>query len=137
MYNIDSQEIIKNFKLQSKIKRVITIGCYFIIISGIILYISNIFQKKTNIKIVNKLNNNKNIQAEKIMEKPQLTIKSDNEKIYKISAQKAYHINNEEVTLIDVLVSSEASNISAGELNISDSGDRLTFSKNPVLIFKQ
>ena len=137
MYNIDSQEIIKNFKLQSKIKRVITIGCYFIIISGIILYISNIFQKKTNIKIVNKLNNNKNIQAEKIMEKPQLTIKSDNEKIYKISAQKAYHINNEEVTLIDVLVSSEASNISAGVLNISDSGDRLTFSKNPVLIFKQ
>jgi hypothetical protein len=130
-------EIVNNYKKHSKIKKFLTFVCYLIIFFAVISYLSNIFLKKNNIKIVNKLKKNENINVEKIMEKPRLTIKTDNGNLYKISAQKAYHINEDEVTMENVFATSHSGNISAGELKISERGDRLIFSKNPILIFKQ
>jgi hypothetical protein len=105
-------EIINNFNKHSKIKKLLTFICYLFIISAIILYISNIFNKNSKIRIINKFKNSEKLKAEKIMEKPRLTIKSDNGDLYNAK-------------------------ISAGELKISEGGNRLIFSKNPVLIFKQ
>jgi len=130
-------EIVNNYKKYSKIKKVLTFFCYLIIFFAVISYISNIFLKKNNIKIVNKLKKNDNINVEKIMQKPRLTIKTENGSLYKISAQKAYHINEDEVTMENVFATSNSGNITAGELKISERGDRLIFSKNPILIFKQ
>jgi hypothetical protein len=130
-------EIINNFNKHSKIKKLLTFICYLFIISAIILYISNIFNKNSKIRIINKFKNSEKLKAEKIMEKPRLTIKSDNGDLYNISANKAYHLNDEEITMEEVLATSNNAKISAGELKISEGGNRLIFSKNPVLIFKQ
>jgi hypothetical protein len=130
-------EIINNFNKYGKIRKVLTSLCYLFIISAIMLYISNIFNKNSKIRIINKFKDTETLKAEKIMEKPRLTIKSDNGDLYNISANKAYHLSDEEITMEEVLATSTNAKISAGELKISEGGNRLIFSKNPVLIFKQ
>jgi len=138
MNEIETQLILENFKKTSQIKKILSIFCYFLISLAIGLYMSNLFEKNSKITIINNSKNNpKNIKAEKIMTNPRMSIMHDDGKIYKISATRAYHYTEDEVTMEEVQASSDIGNISAGELKISDGGNHLIFSKNPVLIFNQ
>lgn len=138
MNEIDTQLILENFKKSSQIKKNLSIFCYILIGLAIGFYVSNFFEKNHKITIINNSkNNSKNIKAEKIMTNPRMSIMHDDGKIYKISATRAYHFTEDEVTMEEVHASSDIGNISAGELKIIDGGNHLIFSKNPVLIFNQ
>ena len=131
-----SQIIIKNFNKSSALKRILKTFCYFIIFIIISSYFLNFFKSNKKITIIkNAFDASQKIEVEKIMINPRISILHDDGKIYKISAQKAYHLNEKEVIMEDVFASSEIGNISAGELKISDEGNHLIFTKNPVLIF--
>jgi hypothetical protein len=135
--DLKTKEILKIIRSHSLIKRFLTIFCYLLIFFSISLYIFYAFNQKTkNIRLINDYKKNiKKYEVEKIMTNPQIKFEYSDSKIYEITAKKALDCDhNQEYILYDVLVKSEIGNITAGELEISENGERLIFSKNPVLI---
>ena len=138
MKEVEIQLILKSFKNNFLLRKILSFFCYFLIIFSLSFYLSNFFKKKQVVRIVSQLNaSEQTINAEKIMINPRITIKHDDGKTYNIKAKKAYHLNEEEVALQEVFANSEIGTISAGELQIKDEGDHLIFSKNPVLILNK
>lgn len=129
------QQIILNVKNSKKLQKVLTIFCYSFIFFALIFYASNFFKEKKTIRIVNQIKSEREkFLAEKIMINPNIKIKNDDGKIYKITAKNAKNYNNEQVILTEVFAESNDLKISAGELKILENGNHLIFSKNPILI---
>jgi len=129
------QQIILNVKNSKKLQKVLTIFCYSFIFFALIFYASNFFKEKKTIRIVNQIKSEREkFLAEKIMINPNIKIKNDDGKIYKITAKNAKNYNNEQVIMTEVFAESNDLKISAGELKILENGNHLIFSKNPILI---
>ncbi len=129
------QQIILNVKNSKKLQKVLTIFCYSFIFFALIFYASNFFKEKKTIRIVNQIKSGREkFLAEKIMINPNIKIKNDDGKIYKITAKNAKNYNNEQVIMTEVFAESNDLKISAGELKILENGNHLIFSKNPILI---
>lgn len=129
------QQIILSVKNSKKLQKFLTIFCYLFIFFALIFYASNFFKEKKTIRIVNQIKNEREkFLAEKIMINPNIKIKNDDGKIYKITAKNAKNFNNEQVIMSEVFAESNDLKISAGELKILENGNHLIFSKNPILI---
>lgn len=68
---------------------------------------------------------------------PRTKFQYDNDQVYEIEAKKAQHAENNNVFLDDVYAIGKAGSITASYLKISEDGNRLTFTGNPVLIIKE
>jgi hypothetical protein len=138
MKESEIQRTLNSFKNYFRLQKILSLFCYFLIFILLSFYFSNFFKKKQTIRIVSQINNNqKNIEGEKVMTNPRITIKHDDGKIYTVKAKKAFHLNEEEIALQEVFADSEIGMISAGELEIKDQGNHLIFTKNPVLILNR
>ncbi len=138
MKESEIQRTLNSFKNYFRLQKILSFFCYFLIFILLSFYFSNFFKKKQTIRIVSQINNNqKNIEGEKFMTNPRITIKHDDGKIYTVKAKKAFHLNEEEIALQEVFADSEIGMISAGELEIKDQGNHLIFTKNPVLILNR
>jgi hypothetical protein len=138
MRELEIQRTLNSFKNYFRLQKILSFFCYFLIFILLSFYFSNFFKKKQTVRIVSQINSNqKNIEGEKVMTNPRITIKHDDGKIYNVKAKKAFHLNEEEIALQEVFASSEIGIISAGELEIKDQGNHLIFTKNPVLILNR
>ena len=138
MKELEIQRTLNSFKNYFRLQKILSFFCYFLIFILLSFYFSNFFKKKQTVRIVSQIDNNqKNLESEKVMTNPRITIKHDDGKIYTVKAKKAFHLNEEEIALQEVFASSEIGIISAGELEIKDQGNHLIFTKNPVLILNR
>ena len=134
----DTQLILKNINNHLRFKKILSFLCYFLILGSLSLYFANFFEQKQTVRIVNQIQEKKDqLKINKVMTNARIAVKHDDGKIYQISAKKAYHASDEDVTMEDVLAIADIGKISAGELKIDQAGDHLVFSKNPVLILNQ
>ena len=138
MKESEIQRTLNSFKIYFRLQKILSFFCYFLIFILLSFYFSNFFKKKQTVRIVSQINSNqKNLEGEKVMTNPRITIKHDDGKIYTVKAKKAFHLNEEEIALQEVFADSEIGMISAGELEIKDQGNHLIFTKNPVLILNR
>lgn len=134
--DIKTKEALKIIKSHLLIKNFLTYFCYFLItISALIYVFYAINQKVENIKLINDYKQNSDkYDVEKIMTNPRIKFQHSDSKTYEIEAKKAVDLNKDnQYVLYDVLVKSDIGNIVAGKLEISEDGNRLTFSDNPTL----
>lgn len=135
--DLKTQEILKAINLQGKIRRILTVLCYFLILGGIFIYVFHGFSRSKNIKLITQYKDEaKNYKAEKIMTNPRIKFQYDDAQIYDIKAKRAFHKDEKEMTLYDVFATGETGNITAGELKIYEEGNHLVFTKNPILILR-
>ena len=112
--------------------------CYTLIIGGVFVYVFYAFGQSRTIKLVkDKAEHLSEYKTEKIMTNPRMKLQHDDGNVYDIRAKKAFHRNEDDVTLYDVFAEGEIGKITAGELEISEQADHLVFTKNPVLILNQ
>ncbi len=133
------KEALKKISKQLIIKKIIKIFCYFLIAGSIFFYTTFGLEKSKTIKLINDYKTNKNnFIAEKVMTNPSIKIKYNDNEIYQITAEKAFHKDNKsEITLENVKAQGAIGSIEAGNLTINQEGDRLIFQDNPILILNQ
>ena len=136
--DLKTEEILKLFYSHLRIKNFLTILCYCLIVGGVFVYVFYAFNQSRTIKLVKDLEKkSKSYEIEKIMTNPRIKFEHGDSQVYHIQAKKAFHKNNQEAVLYDVFATGEIGNITAGELEINEEGDHLTFTKNPVLILNK
>jgi len=130
---------LKRINIHIKIKKYLTAASYIFILAGIFIYIFyGLSKKNQSYKLVSDYQKNpEKFQVEKIMTNPRIKFQYNDNQIYEIKAQRAMHKNDEEVTLYNVSAAGEMGNITSGELQINEKGDRLIFTQNPVLILNK
>jgi len=135
---MDTEEILKRINSHVRIKKILTITSYVLIIFGLMIYVFYAFNQGSKIKLIKQYQDNKeNYTTEKIMTNPRIKFQHNEGEIYDITAKKAFHKDEQEITLFDVFATGEIGNITAGELEVSEDGTHLIFTKNPVLILKE
>lgn len=134
----NTKKILERFKSHLIIKKYLTLFCYISIISGIFIYAFYATKQGKAVKIVTDYKKNKqNYQTEKIMTNPKINYRYNDDQIYRIKAKKAFHKNNSEAKFYDVFAIGELGEITAGELDIDEDGNRLIFTNEPVLILNK
>lgn len=136
MNELQTLKILSRINLHQKVRKILIIFSYFLILAGILTFLFFALNKKNQkYKLVSDFKKNyKNIENEKIMINPKTRFQYNENEVYDIIAKSAKHKNNEEVTLFDVFAEGKIGNITAGKLEITDNGNNLIFSQNPVLI---
>jgi len=128
-------EVLKKIKLYGKIKNYLTTISYLVIVIGVMVYIFHSLEQKNNLKIINNFEGKKDsLQTEKVMANPRIILQYNQDEIYNIKATKAFHKSANEIILNEVFAEGDIGKISAGELKISEDGNQMIFTKNPVLI---
>jgi hypothetical protein len=136
--DLRTEQVLKLIQSQHKIRSYAMALCYAMIAGGVLIYIFYAFSQSRSIKLIHdKAQNMKEYQTEKIMTNPRIKLQHEDGNIYDIHAKKAFHRNQDDMTLFDVFAQGEIGKITAGELEISEEGDHLVFTKNPVLILNQ
>lgn len=133
----DYNYIIKNIKIYRIIRRYSTILCFLLIATSLIsfFYFGFYFNREA-IQFIAKLKDKNDISMEKIMINPRIKFENAKDDYYDIKAKKAIHENNNDILLFDVVADGSAANIKAGKVVVTNNGNELTFSDNPVLIIK-
>ncbi len=137
MYNKRSY-VVQNIKIYSKVKKYLTILCFSLIAIGVISFIFFGFYSNSGaIKFIAKYKDQSNITIEKVMVNPYIKFEHSKNDYYDVNAKKAIHKNDNDMLLFDVVADGSAVKITAGKLLVTNNGNDLTFSENPVLIIKQ
>lgn len=130
---------LETIKSHIKIKKILTRLSYAMISFGILFYIVSAFtQKNKAIKLVAQYKQDPDsFTTEKVMTNPHTIFQYSDDHIYYIKAKSAVHRNDNNLILNDVFASSDMGNITAGRLDVNESGDHLIFSKNPIVILNK
>lgn len=132
-----TKKILIGIKRYLIVKKILTITCYLIILSGLTLYFFHGFSNQNKIQLITDYEINKaEYLSEKTMINPKIILQYNQSDIYNIKASKAVHKTDNEIILQDVFAEGNIGKISAGQLKISEDGNKLIFSINPVLILK-
>ncbi len=134
-----TQQVLKLIRSHYKIKKFLSILCYFAIIGGVFVYVFHAVSKNNNsIKLVKQYKEDpEHYKIEKIMTNPRMEFQYDDGQVYHIKAQKAHHVNDEQVILYDVFATGDIGNVTAGKLEVNEQGDHLIFTDNPVLFLNK
>ncbi|MFT6106256.1 MAG: hypothetical protein ACJA0S_000182 [Rickettsiales bacterium] len=76
-------------------------------------------------------------KMEKVMFNPKIRFEQSEGNIFDVVAKKAIQKNKDDVELFDVFVEGGRGNITSDNLLITNGGDDLHFSGNPILIIKE
>ncbi len=133
-----TSRILKRLKIHELLRIVLTNFSYALLILTIGVFAFYIFNNpQKRYKIVNDYKEGKkNIKAEKIMTNPIINFKYDDNQVFKIKARRASHKDKTSVTMLDVNAVGDIGSIIAGKAVMTQNGDRLIFTKNPVLVIK-
>lgn len=133
-----TEQVLKLINSHIRIKNFLTILCYCLIFGGLFIYVFHAFDRNKTIKLVSQYKENQqNYKSEKIMTNPRINLQYNDTQIYHIQAKKAYHKDEQQVTLQDVFAEGDIGNITSGELKVDEDGNHLVFSKNPILILNK
>jgi hypothetical protein len=135
--DLKTKETLRIIKSHFLIKDLLTYFCYGLILISIAVYIFyGLSQKIDSIKLINDYKKNSDqYNVTKIMTNPRIKFQHSDNKTYEIEAKEAVDLKkNDQYVLYDVLVKSDIGNINAGKLEISENGNHLVFSDNPVMI---
>ncbi len=126
-------------KRHLRIRRYLTVLCYVLIAAGVFVYFFIAFVKNSEKYklVVDYTKNPSHYQTEKIMLNPRINFQFNENEVYIIKAERASHKTEEEIMMYDVFATGQMGSITAGELKVSEKGDRLVFTKNPVLILNK
>jgi len=137
MYNKRSY-IVSNIKFYDKVKKYLTLGCFSLIGVGAISFLFFAFYSNSGaIKFIAKYKDQSNINIERIMVNPKIKFEHSKNDYYDMTAKKAIHKNDNDILLFDVFADGSAVSIKAGKLLVTDNGNNLKFTENPVLIIKK
>ena len=137
MYN-KRRYIVKNIDIYTKIRKYLIFSSIFLIFIGLILFFTFGFYKNSNvIKFVAKYKDQDNVTIKKVMTNPKIKFEHSQGSYYNMSAKEAIHQDDEDILLFDVIADGDAVNIKAGKLLVSNNGNNLTFTDNPILIIKK
>lgn len=135
MYN-KNRYVVKNIKIRSRIKNLLVIlSCISILLAVISFFLVGFYSSGQAIKLVAKYKDKKGLKIEKVMINPNIKFEYRKNDFYDIDAKKALH-KGEDIVLFDVIANGSEVKIEAGKLVISNNGDDLIFSDNPVLTIK-
>ena len=128
-------EVLQLIQSHHKIRNYLTVLCYLSLISGLFVYVFYAVNKTNSIKLITQYNEDASkFKTEKIMTNPRINFQYNDNQVYHIKAKKAHHESDEEIMLYDVFATGDIGNITSGKLQVSESGDHLIFTENPVLI---
>ncbi len=134
----NTEQILKLIKSHLRIKKFLTFLSYFVIASGLLIYVFHALNQSKSIKLVTQYKENSSeYKTEKIMTNPRIKLQYDDNQVYHIKAKKAKHTTEQDAILYDVFATGDIGNITAGELKIDEEGNHLSFSKNPILILNK
>lgn len=134
----DKNRIIKSIKFYSFVRRFLSLFCIILILGTIAaLLIFGIYFGHDSLQFIAKFKDKKDLQIEKIMINPNIKFENQKNDYYTVKASKAIHQTGNDILLFDVVADGSAINIKAGKVAITNDGNDLTFSDNPVLIIKQ
>ncbi len=133
----DIEKIIKNINQQLKLKKLLFICCFLVLIISFLSFLFVWFN--FNSKAIKFIANNKAklAEADKIMTNPRIKFEYEDGKIFNIQAKKAIHKDNNDVELSNITANGDQGSIEAGKLLITDNGNNLYFSESPVLTIIQ
>ena len=129
--------IVNGILKYSRIKKNLTIICLTLAGIGVLFFILyGIFSSNQTIQFVadHKFDDK---QLEKVMTNPRIKFEYKENQFYDIKAKSAIHKDGEDILLSDVFARGDSGTISAGKLLITENGNKLFFSENPVLVIKQ
>jgi hypothetical protein len=132
-------EIVNGIAKYTKVKNHLTILCLSLAgISVLFFIIYGFVNSNQAIQFVadHKFDSKK---LEKVMTNPRIKFEYKENEFYDIRAGSAIHKDGDQddILMFDVYAENISGNIKAGELLISDKGNKLFFSKNPVLTIRQ
>jgi hypothetical protein len=132
----NTYEIIARIRKTTRFKKYLV---FFLIITsacGLLSFLFYSFDSTSNaIKFISKRNDFNKI--EKVMVNPKIKFEYDDRQIFNISASKAIHRGEDDVEMFNAEASGNAGSVSAGNLLITNKGNNLHFSNNPILIIKE
>ena len=118
-----------------KIRKILIVLCIFILSFGFLAIIFFSFEgNKQAIKFI--ANKEKLKKTDKVMMGPKIRLEYE-DGFYDIVAKKALQKEKDDAQLFDVQASGPKGNVTAGSLLITNNGNDLYFSDNPVLIIKE
>lgn len=136
--DLRTNAILKKLRIHQIVKEYLIYFSYALLVMGIgtfAFYIFNNPQKRY--KIVNDYKEGKkDTKIEKIMTNPIINFKYDESQVFKIKAKRASHFDQSSVTMYDVNAVGDIGSITSGKADMSQNGDRLVFTQNPVLVIK-
>lgn len=134
-----THRVIEELKKYTKIKKILVLFCSsFLVLAVVIILFYTIHNSKNLTKYIKSKNYLDNRKIEKIMVNPRIKFEYKEGQFYDISASKAIHEDEEsDILLIDVEAKGQSQEIKAGKLVITDSGNDLFFTEQPILIIKQ
>ncbi len=135
--DLKTKETLRIIKSHFLIRNLLTYFCYGLILVSIAVYIFyGLNQKIENIKLVNDYKENSDqYDVKKIMTNPRIKFEHSDNNTYEIEAKEAITLKQDnQYILYDVLAKSNIGSINAGKLEVSDNGNHLIFSNNPVMV---
>ena len=132
----ETSSIINGIKRRVKLRKILTLLCLIVLIFGVLSFLFYGFDTTNNaIKFISKKDQIKKI--EKVMINPKIKFEYDDGQLFDIQASRAVHKDENDVELFDVKASGNAGDITAGNLLITNDGNDMHFSNNPILIIKE
>ncbi len=131
-----NSKIIYTIKRRLKFRKIFIFLCATTLICGLLSFLFYGLETTNNaIKFISK--KDQIDKVEKVMLNPKIKFEHSDGKFFDIEAKKALYRDKDSAELFDVKASGDRGNISADNLLITNSGNDLHFSGNPILIIKE
>jgi hypothetical protein len=133
----ETSVIIDDIKRRIKFRKVLVLLCIAVLIFGFLSFLFYGLNTTNNaIKFISKKDQLNKV--EKVMLNPRIKFEYKEGQIFDIKAAKAIHKDrNEDIELLSVEVAGDIGNITAGNLLVTNNGNDLHFSNNPILTIKE
>ncbi len=132
----NTSDIIDGIKRRTKFRKVLVLLCIAVLICGFLSFLFFGLTTANNaIKFISKQNQINKI--EKVMLNPKIKFEYREGQLFDIQAVKAIHKDQNDIELFDVKASGDIGNITAGNLLVTNNGNDLHFSNNPILTIKE
>lgn len=134
--DLHNLHIIESIRKRLKLRKVLTIVCIGTLVLGFSSFLFYGFE--TNSTIIKFISSKEDlVKVEKVMMNPKIKYEHEDGEIFDIVAKKVVHKNKTDVELSDVKANGAKGNIEAGNLLITNNGNDLHFSGNPVLTIRE
>jgi hypothetical protein len=132
-----TSSIINEIKKRTKLRKILALLCVFILVFGFLSFLFYGLNTTNNaIKFISKKDQLNKV--EKVMLNPKIKFEHKEGQIVDIKATKAIHKDqNQDIELFNVEASGDIGNITSGNLLVTNNGNDLHFSNNPILIIKE
>jgi hypothetical protein len=128
-------KILTGIKRQVRFKVFLTFLCLIIVILGTSTFFFYGFGNVN--KAIKLITSKNNFNIEKVITNPRIKFEYDNGSTFDVSAKKAINTGKNDFEMFDVFAFGDVGQISAGNLLVTNDGNNLSFSNNPILIIKE